>query len=499
MERAQGFAMQGARVVWTHGLSSQTVVQETAPLATITVYITGTTTLATLYSDNQVPPTHMANPFTANYNGYWFFYAQDGRYDVMIECPEWTWTIGDLLLQDPGRWTADQNANGHWLHNLGGISFVNNLNPMCASPQMWMDQNCNLLITGGQGEVLWSLAPNGDMRIAGCLTTQCIHLNNGTCSTTIGFDPSCNVIVTGQSGNRLATLDQSGNLTLSGCLTAPCIHLNNGPCQSTITFDAGCRVEITGAGLSVDGYLNVVGGAQIDGPFAINGPLSADINANGHSITNLGVIETQGIQFNNGTCQAEMQFDANCNLTVYGNLKANDNFTVGGSLNVTGSGNFGGSLNAGSINVGGSPLDTGVISVNGLKGEVTLLAGQGIDVTATSQNITISARASYPGITELAVVTTQRSFNTVYQNSTTVPMFVSISVNLGPNDGAIATVGQTSPPAIQVGVIESVSQDFTLIMQLSFWVLPGWYYLLDNTLSFNPDWPPLINKWMEWT
>ena len=73
MERAQGFAQQGARVVWTAGVSSTTLVQETAPYATITVYITGTTTLATIYSDNQVPPTHMGNPFTANADGYWFF------------------------------------------------------------------------------------------------------------------------------------------------------------------------------------------------------------------------------------------------------------------------------------------------------------------------------------------------------------------------------------------------------------------------------------------
>lgn len=272
MQRAQGFAEQGARVVWTAGQSSQTLVQESAPFALIQVYVSGTTTLATLYADNNTPPTPLANPFTANENGYWWFYAPDGRYDVMIEAPDWTWTKGDITLQDVYSWSKDVNANGHWLRNLGGISFVNNLNPACAS-QIWLDQNCNLLITGAAN---MSLSPTGDMRIAGCLTTQCIHLNNGVC-------------------------------------------------QSTITFDAGCRVEITGAGLSVDGYLNIVGGSQFDGPIAFNGPMVTDLNANGHSIVNVGFIGTAGIHLIAGACQAEIGFDANCNIVFYGNVMMNNN------------------------------------------------------------------------------------------------------------------------------------------------------------------------------
>lgn len=131
MERAQGFAQQGSQVVWTSGQSSVTLVQESAPFATITVYLTGTTILAEIYSDNQTPPTPLANPFTADANGFWFFYAENGRYDIQITGPNWTWTIGDVALLDPismdglwqtqTPWLSSINAAGFYLNNAGAI------------------------------------------------------------------------------------------------------------------------------------------------------------------------------------------------------------------------------------------------------------------------------------------------------------------------------------------------------------------------------------------
>lgn len=50
---------------------------------TITVYETGTLTLATIYEDDEYGPTPKANPFQSSaVNGYWFFYASAGRYDI---------------------------------------------------------------------------------------------------------------------------------------------------------------------------------------------------------------------------------------------------------------------------------------------------------------------------------------------------------------------------------------------------------------------------------
>lgn len=58
--------------------------------ATVAVYLTGTLTLAAIYSDNQVVPTPMANPTTAPSTGLVQFYAANGRYDLTV-----TPTIGD--------------------------------------------------------------------------------------------------------------------------------------------------------------------------------------------------------------------------------------------------------------------------------------------------------------------------------------------------------------------------------------------------------------------
>lgn len=104
MQRAQGFAQQGAGTVVTAGLGSTNLVQTSYPLATVTVYFTGTTTRAPIFADSLSPPTPLANPFTANVNGYWFFYAADGRYDVMLSAPAGglPWTIGDLRLVENG-------------------------------------------------------------------------------------------------------------------------------------------------------------------------------------------------------------------------------------------------------------------------------------------------------------------------------------------------------------------------------------------------------------
>ncbi len=73
---------QGGKPVITGGISSSTLVMQSYPSCTITVYINGGSTLATLYSNNSGTP--LSNPFTANNLGFGQFYAADGRYDVQI-------------------------------------------------------------------------------------------------------------------------------------------------------------------------------------------------------------------------------------------------------------------------------------------------------------------------------------------------------------------------------------------------------------------------------
>ena len=67
--------------------------------ASVTVYLTGTTTPATLYSDNGV--TALANPFTSSATGVVAFYAPDDRYDIVVAKAGFTpVTVSDIILED---------------------------------------------------------------------------------------------------------------------------------------------------------------------------------------------------------------------------------------------------------------------------------------------------------------------------------------------------------------------------------------------------------------
>lgn len=63
------------------------------------VYLTGTTTLATIYSDDGITTT--TNPLTTSSTGLVSFYAADGRYDLSVQRLGYANTVvSDVLLED---------------------------------------------------------------------------------------------------------------------------------------------------------------------------------------------------------------------------------------------------------------------------------------------------------------------------------------------------------------------------------------------------------------
>lgn len=67
--------------------------------------------LATIYSDNGV--TTAPNPLSTDHNGYFEFYAADGRYDITIQASDIdTEVITDILLEDPADGSAALAAPG---------------------------------------------------------------------------------------------------------------------------------------------------------------------------------------------------------------------------------------------------------------------------------------------------------------------------------------------------------------------------------------------------
>lgn len=102
MQALQGWLELGDQTATISGIASTNVIQASYPGATVTVNVHGGG-LATIYSDNNLTP--LANPFSPQTNGYWEFYAANGRYDVIfsgggIASP---FTLSDLIAFDgPG-------------------------------------------------------------------------------------------------------------------------------------------------------------------------------------------------------------------------------------------------------------------------------------------------------------------------------------------------------------------------------------------------------------
>jgi hypothetical protein len=93
--KIQGIASLGGQVVITSGIASTTKVVKSFPSCTVTVFLTGTSTLATIYSDDAGTPK--ANPFTAGADASFAFYVDSGRFDVRFSNIPSPFTLGDIL------------------------------------------------------------------------------------------------------------------------------------------------------------------------------------------------------------------------------------------------------------------------------------------------------------------------------------------------------------------------------------------------------------------
>lgn len=111
---------------------------------TVTVYLTGTLTLASIFSDNGITPK--ANPFTGNADGSYFFYAANGRYDLVLTKTSFGFNnavTADELFND----VLDAQVNAYESRGLVG-------NPNVGTPNSQYDLKADAIVlrspsTGG--------------------------------------------------------------------------------------------------------------------------------------------------------------------------------------------------------------------------------------------------------------------------------------------------------------------------------------------------------------
>src|SRR5882762_9279534 len=79
----QQWCQSGGQATVLQGINSSTLVQGSYPQCLVTVFLTGTSTKPTIYSTVTLTP--LSNPFTANTDGsFLFFAALTSQYDVTI-------------------------------------------------------------------------------------------------------------------------------------------------------------------------------------------------------------------------------------------------------------------------------------------------------------------------------------------------------------------------------------------------------------------------------
>lgn len=189
--------------------------------ATVTVYLTGTQTLATIYSTNA--GAAKTNPFTSSATGLVEFYAADGRYDLKVEKTGYsTVTITDVLMEDPVD-GVDDNISGVAITN----STVDNTPVGATTPAAGTFTGVNLSTTSpaaaGVGRFRWNDTDGTvDLGLQGGLVDlqlgqkQVAHVYN---NTGFAFTITQVVRVTGSQAFRMTAALAQANTEASSSKT----------------------------------------------------------------------------------------------------------------------------------------------------------------------------------------------------------------------------------------------------------------------------------------
>ncbi len=237
-DRVGGWCEEGGKTVTVAGMisSASTLVQRSYPSCTVTVYVTGTATLATLYSDDSGTP--LANPFTANLAGYWYFYANNGRYDVTFSGGGITtpFTLGDFELFDPS-----------------GAVGISSLNALTATSQVFAnDTNVTMTSAGVTHSLGWTglLAVARGGTGASSFTTDGVVLGGATLgSSAAGAAYQIFRVPSGGGSPAFGSIDLSSASAVTGTLALANggLGITSGTSGGIPYFSAASTIASSGA------------------------------------------------------------------------------------------------------------------------------------------------------------------------------------------------------------------------------------------------------------
>jgi hypothetical protein len=338
-ERISVWCEAGNGTVTVGGLSATTKFMQSYPASTVSVFDTGTTNLSTIYSDNA--GTVKANPFTCASDGFAFFYASNGRYDIKLSGTGITtpFTKADYLLFDPVQFTYIVSA---------------------------MAFNATPTFDAGAASIF-------TMTLTGNVTSSTI--NNSVVGQTIFFS-LCQDGAGGRTFSWPASFIHPPpvNTTASSCSNAAFFY-DGTNWRHTGSGDSGGfagDVTVTG-GITVSGSASIGGGATVSGAINPIGGFSGNVSPNANNTYDLG---TSILKWRD--------------LWLSRNLSMNGNLT-GATLNSVGNGNTVTLL--GAIDNSGAIVGTGALAnvfSDTLTGN-TVGAGKAVRYTIALQHTNVAS------------------------------------------------------------------------------------------------------------
>lgn len=505
-----GFCDLGGVHAVTQGLPAANFQQTVIPSCTVAVYLTGTTTPATIYADATSTP--LSNPFTANSglsiaSGSWLFFAATGQgYDVVLSggIPPNTYpnpvTLTDLMIGGGG-------GGG----DLSG-TLTPGIIPVAIAPHALGDSSVDQDLTNG-----------------GSVT---IGLNNPLYPTTATCDGAeCTVTV----GNNYA-VDQ--NVLLGDDFSESCLtdsgEVNVDTASSTqFTFaedETSCTGVISSTGGTITNYYEgfIVnsdenriaqflhsGGAYIHNNTVVAGEPLGDLSV-GICLTTSTAGDCIG---DRPETDSDLMISSGMSLLLYSDSPAdatlNDSqictMATGcavGSVSVDGTAVSNPNLDS-TTPVADSGYTLGTWKESGSNISVEVPAVTASQVNTLLQGLTGCNTAGYlyspqsgicvapsGGYTPTqSVVTSSRVLGTVYQNTTGSMMLVTVMFwsNRANDSFTVKSDSNSSPSTTTVSATAGNDSSITSAFGTTFAVLPGNYYVISSSYALT------IDSWTEWT
>lgn len=307
----QGNCTVGNTPALTSGLKSTNTLQASYPKCTVTVYATGTSNLATLYSN--ATGSILSNPFTASIDGSYLFFTAPGSYDITMSgglnggfpTPK---TITSVSVSAPSSGGGVNPAQAFQIGNYASTGTI------ISGSQFYLDSSLTRPISKlPRVDVTHPSFAGGADRTGTLDSTAAIQ-------AAIAYSNSQRVPVNGGSQSQQPDLYlPEGLYSVSGELRIPCnMHvkgdsryttniIQTSPTANTFTvYDTGCGLNQFGSieDLTVTGTHLTGGNAiELDEPIGFNLQNIDVVNFGGRGIQLNAAFGGERQKFNNITVQ----------------------------------------------------------------------------------------------------------------------------------------------------------------------------------------------------